>query len=205
MNSTNEPSAPQEPNNEGRHRRDRRRRQPAGPGTSPQTGRRPEPALNMEELTELVSLITAHGLTEFELERDGFRVRVCRNTGTTARAETPVAPVEVPAPVAPVVTAPVPHTPPHPGAQAEKAASADEDLHIIHSPIIGTFYRAASPTAEPFVKTGSRVNADTVVCIIEAMKMMNEILAESSGEIIKIYVDNAQPVEYGQPLFGVRK
>ena len=76
---------------------------------------------------------------------------------------------------------------------------------MIPSPIVGTFYRAASPTADAFVKIGSIVEADTVVCIIEAMKLMNEIQAETTGEIAKIYVENGQPVEYGQPLFGIRK
>ena len=99
----------------------------------------------------------------------------------------------------------LPSTTPHPGANAEAAASADEDLQIITSPIVGTFYRSASPTSEPFVSLGSKVSPDTVVCIIEAMKLMNEIQAESSGEVVKIYVENGQPVEYGQPLFGISR
>jgi acetyl-CoA carboxylase biotin carboxyl carrier protein len=85
-----------------------------------------------------------------------------------------------------------------------QAASADQDLHLITSPIVGTFYRSPSPTAEPFVKIGSNVEPISVVCIIEAMKLMNEIQAEASGEVVKIYVENGQPVEYGQPLFGIR-
>lgn len=76
---------------------------------------------------------------------------------------------------------------------------------MIPSPIVGTFYRSASPNSDPFVKIGSRVESDTVVCIIEAMKLMNEIQAETSGEIAKIYVENGQPVEYGQPLFGIKR
>ena len=94
--------------------------------------------------------------------------------------------------------------PPHPGAQAEEAASVDQDLHIISSPIVGTFYRSPSPTAESFVRIGSRVEPSSVVCIIEAMKLMNEIQAETSGEVVKIYVENGQAVEYGQPLFGIK-
>jgi acetyl-CoA carboxylase biotin carboxyl carrier protein len=78
-------------------------------------------------------------------------------------------------------------------------------LHVITSPIVGTFYRASSPNDEPFVKVGSQVEPDSVVCIIEAMKLMNEIQAETTGTIAKIYVENGQPVEYGQPLFGVKK
>jgi acetyl-CoA carboxylase biotin carboxyl carrier protein len=76
---------------------------------------------------------------------------------------------------------------------------------MIPSPIVGTFYRSASPNAEPFVKIGSQVEPEAVVCIIEAMKLMNEIQAETTGEIVKIYVENGQPVEYGQPLFGIKK
>ncbi len=76
---------------------------------------------------------------------------------------------------------------------------------MIPSPIVGTFYRSASPNSDPFVKIGSRVEPDSVVCIIEAMKLMNEIQAETSGEVVKIYVENGQPVEYGQPLFGIKR
>jgi acetyl-CoA carboxylase biotin carboxyl carrier protein len=90
-------------------------------------------------------------------------------------------------------------------AQAQAPPAEEESLHIIVSPIVGTFYRSPSPTAEPFVRLGSHVDPDTVVCIVEAMKLMNEILSETSGEIAKIYVENGQPVEYGQPLYGVKK
>jgi acetyl-CoA carboxylase biotin carboxyl carrier protein len=82
---------------------------------------------------------------------------------------------------------------------------AGDALHKITSPIVGTFYRAASPTAEPFVQVGSSVGPDSVVCIIEAMKLMNEILAETSGTVVEVYVEHGQPVEFGQALFGIRK
>jgi acetyl-CoA carboxylase biotin carboxyl carrier protein len=88
--------------------------------------------------------------------------------------------------------------------EAKKAEEQDQDLHVITSPIVGTFYRSPSPSADPFVKIGSNVEIDTVVCIIEAMKLMNEIQAEAAGEVVKVYVENGQPVEYGQPLFGIR-
>jgi acetyl-CoA carboxylase biotin carboxyl carrier protein len=91
------------------------------------------------------------------------------------------------------------------GAPEAEQPPVEESLHIITSPIVGTFYRTPSPDAEPFVRLGSHVNLDTVVCIIEAMKLMNEIQAETNGEIAKIYVENGQPVEFGQPLFGVKK
>ena len=164
----------------------------------------------MDELRDLFALFTEHGLTEFEIEREGFRVHLGRN----------LAPQVVTTPTAPQAqsTAALNSAPPAStggqsaattaeaaSVQAEPAPTEEESLHIIISPIVGTFYRSPSPTAEPFVRLGSHVEADSVVCIIEAMKLMNEILAETSGEIAKIYVENGQPVEYGQPLFGVKK
>ena len=167
-----------------------------------------ELSVNMDELRELIQLIRENDFTEFELEREGYRVRFRRGleaaadtaardsanstqsttlsttTGAEARGATPA--------------------PTHPGAKAQTAASEDQDLYIIPSPIVGTFYRSPSPNADSFVKIGSRVEADTVVCIIEAMKLMNEIQAEASGEVVKVYVENGQPVEYGQPLFGIK-
>ena len=171
-----------------------------------------EASINMNELRELIGLIAENGLTDFELEREGFRVKVSRNTylessisSGTATAQT----IEKQnAAVSGLQTGgavqSVPIAPPHPGAQAEEAASEDQDLRLIPSPIVGTFYRAASPTAESFVRIGSHVEPDTVVCIIEAMKLMNEIQAETTGEVVKIYVENGQAVEYGQPLFGIK-
>jgi acetyl-CoA carboxylase biotin carboxyl carrier protein len=88
---------------------------------------------------------------------------------------------------------------------AAAPAAVDEDLFKITSPIVGTFYRSPSPDKDPYIKEGSNVSPETVVCIVEAMKLMNEIQAETSGEVVKIYVENGQPVEYGQPLFGIRK
>jgi acetyl-CoA carboxylase biotin carboxyl carrier protein len=166
-----------------------------------------ELSVNMNELRELIQLIRENDFTEFELEREGYRVRFRRggeapseigtNTGSTQSttlSTTTAAEARGSAPA-----------PTHPGAKAQNAASEDQDLHIIPSPIVGTFYRSPSPNAESFVKIGSRVEPDTVVCIIEAMKLMNEIQAEATGEVAKIYVENGQPVEYGQPLFGIKK
>ncbi|PYS72493.1 MAG: acetyl-CoA carboxylase biotin carboxyl carrier protein [Acidobacteria bacterium] len=160
----------------------------------------------MDELRELIALLRENGLAEFELEREGFRVRL-RREGTFVPGLYPGDMVQPQS--APVATSrPAPtasaSSPAHPGAQAETAASEDQDLHIIPSPIVGTFYRSPSPTAESFVKIGSRVEPESVVCIIEAMKLMNEIQAEIGGEVVKIYVENGQPVEYGQPLFGIK-
>jgi len=171
--------------------------------------RRPE-QLPMDELRDLFALFTEHGLTEFEIEREGFRVHLGRNLAPQI--------VHAPATTQAQTTTPTTSAPPvgasgqsattaaeTSGAQEIEQPPAEESLHIITSPIVGTFYRAASPTTEPFVRLGSHVNLDTVVCIIEAMKLMNEIQAETSGEIAKIYVENGQPVEFGQPLFGVKK
>jgi acetyl-CoA carboxylase biotin carboxyl carrier protein len=164
----------------------------------------------MSELRELVALITENGLTLLELEREGFRVKIGRGpfiSEETANAlaaanerQIGAAPLSTPAPVQSIPTT----VPVHPGAHAEEAASEDQDLQLIKSPIVGTFYRAPSPTADSFVRIGSQVEPSTVVCIIEAMKLMNEIQAEATGEIVKIYVENGQAVEYGQPLFGIK-
>jgi acetyl-CoA carboxylase biotin carboxyl carrier protein len=172
-----------------------------------------EASINMNELRELIGLITENGLTNFELEREGFRVKVGR--GTLVEDQSALAPLlpgasekqlaaaggsPAGSPVQSIPTS----APPHPGAQAEEAASEDQDLHIITSPIVGTFYRSPSPTTESFVRIGSQVEHNSIVCIIEAMKLMNEIQAETTGEVVKIYVENAQAVEYGQPLFGIK-
>jgi len=165
----------------------------------------PSPSVNMDELKELIELLRENGLAELELERQGFRVRLRREgTSPVVQPET-FAPVAEPVQAAKAAPVSTPAAPPlHPGARAETAASEDQDLHIIPSPIVGTFYRSASPNADPFVKIGSNVEPETVVCIIEAMKLMNEIQAEASGEVVKVYVENGQPVEYGQPLFGIK-
>ncbi len=188
-------SAPKE-QSETTARRARSRRDPA---------EKPAASVNMDELRELIALLRENGLAELELENEGFRVRL-RSEGTAGE---PVQYTQNPAPSAPPARpepAPTPSSsgPSHPGTQAATAASQDQDLHIIPSPIVGTFYRSPSPSADPFVKIGSSVEPDSVVCIIEAMKLMNEIQAEATGEVVKIYVENGQPVEYGQPLFGIK-
>ena len=161
-------------------------------------------SVNLDELRELIALLRDNGLAELELENAGFRVRLRRDTPSLAPSHfteppTPVLSVPATAPAASPASGPS-----HPGTQATTEASHDQDLHIIPSPIVGTFYRSPSPSADAFVKIGSSVEPETVVCIIEAMKLMNEIQAEATGEIVKIYVENGQPVEYGQPLFGIR-
>jgi acetyl-CoA carboxylase biotin carboxyl carrier protein len=184
--------------------------------TEPVRGRRrrrgsigAESSVNMDELRELIQLINENDFSEFELEREGFRVRFRRGVEISEASSTAFSPSreltassEGPAGEQVVGGTPIPS---HPGAKAQTEASEDQDLYMIPSPIVGTFYRAASPNADAFVKIGSHVEPDTVVCIIEAMKLMNEIQAETTGEVAKIYVENGQPVEYGQPLYGIKK
>lgn len=171
-----------------------------------------EQSINMNELRELITLITENGLTQFELEREGFHVKVGRgafvdesisglNAGLPAGEKQLTSALP---PAASSVQSIPSSTASHPGAHAEEAASEDQDLQKVTSPIVGTFYRSPSPTAESFVRIGSQVEPATVVCIIEAMKLMNEIQAETTGEVVKIYVENGQAVEYGQPLFGIK-
>ncbi len=160
-----------------------------------------EASLNMAELRELAELVDSHGFTDFEFENEKIRVRLSKQT-TAPQIVQAVQPVATQT-VAPVATPKI--ETPHPGAKAENEASADEDLFKITSPIVGTFYSAPSPDKPAYVSVGDQVSESTVVCIIEAMKLMNEIQAETTGEVAKIYVENGQPVEYGQPLFGIRK
>jgi len=197
-------STPERASERGRDRdRGRRRHRPSQP-------RHIEQSVNMNELRELVSLITENGLSLLELEREGFRVKIGRGpfisdeaaNALSAAGDRQIAAPQLPIP-APVQSIPT-SAPSHPGAQAEEAASEDQDLRLIKSPIVGTFYRSPSPTADSFVRIGSQVEPTTVVCIIEAMKLMNEIQAEATGEVVKIYVENGQAVEYGQPLFGIK-
>ena len=168
------------------------------------TPQKPVASVNMDELRELIGLLRENGLAELELENEGFRVRLRRESAPgESAAHVAAVPQPAPAPEKPAEPAPTASGPVHPG-QANTAPSQDQDLHIITSPIVGTFYRSPSPSADPFVKIGSNVEQETVVCIIEAMKLMNEIQAETTGEVVKIYVENGQPVEYGQSLFGIR-
>jgi len=158
-----------------------------------------EPSLNMDELHELANLVDEHGFTDFEFENANIRVRLSKNPAPQIiQATQNYAPTPVSTSAAQVKTETTTET-----TSAETAT--DEGLHTITSPIVGTFYRTPAPDKEPYVKEGSNVSPDTIVCIVEAMKLMNEIEAEVSGEVVKVYVENGQPVEYGQPLFGIKK
>ncbi len=162
--------------------------------------------MDLKEVRELIKLVTERGITEFEIEREGFRLRIARPSESPAPS-LPSAPVIMQTPVtaAPEALQLAPSAPqPVPAPIATLAAAPEPELRIIKSPIVGTFYRSPSPTSEPFIKLGDQVENETVICIIEAMKLMNEIHAEAVGEIAKIFVENGQPVEYGQPLFGIK-
>ncbi len=161
--------------------------------------------MKIEEIKTIVKLMSENDLTEFKIEAEDMHLCIRRGSQQTA-AMAPqavmAAPAVVPAtPAAPApAAAPVPAPVPAPAASAPAAAPVDAGK-IIESPIVGTFYRSSAPGSDAFVKVGAKVDADTTVCIIEAMKVMNEIKAEKSGVIKEILVENGQPVEFGQPLF----
>ena len=140
-------------------------------------------------------------LTEFAVEEEGFKLKIRRGANglpivSTGRGSTaPFAPVEAP------VAAPAPVVPPSTAAGAKDEAG----FAYIKSPMVGTFYRAASPESKPFADVGTKVVENTVVCIIEAMKIMNEIQAEAKGSVVEVLVENGQPVEYGQRLFKIKQ
>ena len=165
--------------------------------------------MNLKELKELIDLVSERGFAEFEFERQGFRLRIVR----FKEPAEDLSPVKTPPASAPSAGktssegSSHPRETPSPEASpivAEEPIEPEVVLHIIKSPIVGTFYRSPSPEADPFILVGDRVEQDSVVCIIEAMKLMNEIQAELSGVIAEVYPENAQAVEYGEPLFGIR-
>ncbi len=156
--------------------------------------------MDIDRIKTVIDLMREHDLNEFAVEEKDFKLSLKR--GSPAPAVMMQAPMMAPAAIpAAAAAAPAPAAAP----AAKAAPSADENLTPIPSPLVGTFYRAGSPDADPFVQVGSRVNKDTVVCIIEAMKVMNEIKAETSGVIKKILVENATAVQFGQPMFLIEK
>lgn len=166
--------------------------------------------MNQKELKELIEFLIEKDIAEFELERGDVKVRIKRAGAEPAPAATPILAVPPMTVAAPVISAPAPTPKPAapapaspPAASAEPAEEAG--VHLIRSPIVGTFYESPSPGAPAFVKAGDTVTVGQVLCIIEAMKLMNEIESDFAGEIVKRFVGNGQPVEYGQPLFSVRE
>ena len=159
-------------------------------------------ASDLEQIEQLLSYMSEHNLEEFEFENGSVRIRLKKQSAAPVYAAAPprahAAPEII---VAGTPAAPAAAMPPQAG-HAQVAAS--EDLHLVKSPIVGTFYGAPSPGAEAFVKVGGYVETGQTLCIVEAMKLMNEIESDTSGEVLRIFVENGQPVEYGQPLFGIR-
>lgn len=154
--------------------------------------------MDIKEIQELIRFVAKSGVNEVELERDGFKLSI------KANAPAPVAQVvAAPMPVQVAAPAPVAAAAPAPAAAAAPAASNETNYLTITSPMIGTFYRTPGPDKDPFVNVGDLVETGKVVCIVEAMKLFNEIESEVKGRIVKVLVDNASPVEYGQPLFLV--
>ncbi len=147
--------------------------------------------LSLKEIRELIDLVTERGLAGLEIERAGFRLRIDgrRPAAEEAGHHAVSSPVEAAASPRP---APVP------------APEADENVHVITSPIVGTFYRSASPEADPFAQVGERISKGKILCIIEAMKLMNEIESDVEGEVVAVFPRNGQPVEYGEKLFAIR-
>jgi len=166
---------------------------------------------DLEELRELVEFLKASGIAEFEMERPDLKIGLRFASEAVTPAAAGVDPAQMAAllsaakagapAAAPVAAAPV-------SLEAAAAAPAADDplagMHIVKSPIVGTFYDASSPDAEPYVQVGDTVSVGKVLCIVEAMKLMNEIESDAAGEIVKVFVKPGQPVEYGQALFAVK-
>jgi len=151
--------------------------------------------LDLKAIKQVVELMKRSELSEFEIEEEGFKLRLCRKNGDTQIVHAaPLAAAPAPAPAA----APV-------GAPAAAAAPVEEKgISVVKSPMVGTFYTSSSPESPAFATVGTKVGADSIVCIIEAMKVMNEIQSEISGTITEVLIENGEAVEYGQPLFKVK-
>jgi acetyl-CoA carboxylase biotin carboxyl carrier protein len=153
------------------------------------------------EIKELMKYIESSSFVEFELEREGFKLKLVRRATTDNGQFAPAAAYVPPAHVAP----PGPGIGgPAAGAPAAQPAAEAEGVHRVTSPIVGTFYRASSPGGKPFTEPGDIVKKGQIICIVEAMKLMNEIESDCEGEILEVLVENGQPVEFGEPLFRIR-
>ena len=157
--------------------------------------------MTLDEIKQLIEFIKGHDLHEFELEQDGVKIRIKTGGNHHQVMAAPHMQASMPMMPATPMAAPV-------AAPAAAPAAADDDeggeLAIVKSPIVGTFYRSSEPGAQPFAEVGQQVRKGQVLCIIEAMKLMNEINAECDGEVVKVYVENGQAVQYGERLFAVK-
>jgi acetyl-CoA carboxylase biotin carboxyl carrier protein len=152
----------------------------------------------IQHIEHLLNFMTEHNLEEFEYSRGDLKIRLKKPSANLAMARQFAAPEIIIPGAAQPQPAPAPASP----APAAEARS-NEELHLVKSPIVGTYYESPSPGAEAFIKVGAYVETGQTLCIVEAMKLMNEIESDMSGEVLRIFVENGQPVEYGQPLFGI--
>ena len=162
--------------------------------------------MTLDEIRQILNMVREHALAEFELEQEGVKIRIRKDGGVQVVAAPLAAPSMAPVAAVPPVAAPaaVPGPQPVAAASPDAGEEASLELAIVKSPIVGTFYRAPDPSATPFVEVGQVVRKGQVLCIIEAMKLMNEIEAELAGEIVRIHHESGQPVQYGEPLFSIR-
>ena len=159
--------------------------------------------MDFDDIEKILALVKEHELTEFELERDGLKLKVKKaQAGAQAHAMMPMMPAPMPA----MQFASAPSTPQTTSHAAPPAPPPGDELElaVVKSPIVGTFYRSPEPGAPSFVEIGQRVKKDQVLCIIEAMKLMNEITSEFDGELVSAYVENGKPVQYGERLFAIK-
>ena len=159
--------------------------------------------MDLDQLKKILDLVREHELAEFEIEHDGLRLKIRKDSAGTLMTVPATHTMEQATAAAPVAAAAPTAAPQVPGA-APVAAEDEIELAVVKSPIVGTFYRSAEPGSAAFVEIGSTVKKGQVICIIEAMKLMNEIDSEYEGEIVNVYVENGQPVQYGERLFAIR-
>ncbi len=163
--------------------------------------------MDIKEIKGIIDLMRKNGLSEFEYEKDGTKIRIRRGPDGEPQviASSPgLVPAPAVLPIAPGVQMAIPHAAPAAAPAAAPTAPAGSTLPTINSPMVGTFYASPAPDAPAYVEVGAVVNAETVVCIIEAMKVMNEIKAEMSGTVVEILAENGKPVEFGKPLFRIK-
>ncbi len=162
--------------------------------------------MDLDQLKQILDLVREHELSEFELEHNGLRVKIRKDANGAHVVTLPTAPLPVMLPTAAPAAGPMPAAAPAgvPGSATPAAGDADVELAVVKSPIVGTFYRSPEPGAPSFVEIGATVKKGQVLCIIEAMKLMNEIDSEYDGEVVNCYVENGQPVQYGERLFAIR-
>ena len=159
--------------------------------------------MEFDDLERILELVKQHELAEFELERDGLKLRIRKAVSGFPPLAAPIQIAHIPAVPAPVPAGPALAAPASPP-PTEESEDTSVELAVVKSPIVGTFYRSPEPGAPPFVEIGQRVKKEQVLCIIEAMKLMNEITSEYEGEIVSAYVENGKPVQYGERLFAIR-